>query len=49
MDKTLEFAIEAEIRMCVLSFTMIAAKYNTTYAHVNMIWELMCENEFSQQ
>lgn len=40
--------IEEEIRLCVLSFTMIARKYNTTYDHVNLIWEQMCENECSE-
>jgi hypothetical protein len=42
------FAIEEEIRICVLSFQAIAKKYGVSYEFVNDIWENMCETEFAE-
>lgn len=44
----IDIRIQEEIRLCVLSFDKIAEKYGTTYHHVNLVWEAMCETELSE-
>ena len=45
----LNFAIQDDIRLCVLSFPAIAKKHGVSVSFVTMIWEEMCREEFSQE
>lgn len=40
-------AIQDDIRLGVISFAAIAAKYSVSLSAVNLIWDEMCQQEFA--